>query len=419
MDEAIDGYMAVIPLVPEKIQLSLRGNLGALLMAKGRYTEAKENFLAAVDVDPSHASSQFNLAVLLTSKLNEHAKALKHCALAIRADPTAHKAYHLMGNIMQSLGKPKEAEKYFEKAELLASGQDGGPTEATSSDNPTANPTPSLADLLRFLPMKAGEVREHVIDGRSYAVQCMSQQPLILMVDALVPQSDCKQVQLAAEGLLEKSFVMGSGVVEAYDSQVAMDGEAAAVERSGEMEDPKLYRSSYTAWLPGSSLLERWQGTLAQLLHIPLAYLQHKSEDLQVVRYRAGGQFKAHQDSSAFHQRLFTALIYLNDVEEEGGETWFPFAEPLAAEAPASVEEAVLRALESFDSLPVHALSGLLVKPKAGRAVIFFNFNLSTGHIDPQAVHAGMPVRGNGEKWIANYWVENDPALLADLLNKP
>ena len=89
----------------------------------------------------------------------------------------------------------------------------------------------------------------------------------------------------------------------------------------------------------------------------------------------------------------------------------------------------------SFDGLP-----GLIVTPKRGDAIIFFNHLLS-GELDPLAVHAGLPVlapdshslhnrqgedpnqhqepgtvkegeAAHVQKWIANYWVElNEQAL--------
>lgn len=56
--------------------------------------------------------------------------------------------------------------------------------------------------------------------------------------------------------------------------------------------DPSLYRSSYNAWLPQDDMLNTLQERLSIILNIPKAYLQHKSEELQVVKYNPGGQFK-------------------------------------------------------------------------------------------------------------------------------
>ena len=61
------------------------------------------------------------------------------------------------------------------------------------------------------------------------------------------------------------------------------------------------------------------------------------AEDLQVVHYGPGQQFKCHHDSAACEgasKRDVTLLVYLNDVPA-GGETAFP----AAAAAAAAVEE--------------------------------------------------------------------------------
>eukprot|EP01031_Cornospumella_fuschlensis_P032319 gene32319-39086_t len=417
--DAIAGYRDLIPIVPPQIQLSLHGNLGALLMAEGEYEAARDSFASAVAISPNHASSQYNLAVLLTSKFNQHAKALKHCALAIRADPSAHKAYHLMGNIMQNLGKHAEASKYFEQAEALAQ-QHTTPSSTSSSSAAAAPTTRNWADLLGY-KLRPGEVRQHVIAGETYSVECLSSKPLVLSVENLLPAEACAEIIRKAQPLLEKSFVMGNS------QAVLADGQSREAVEEGE-----LYRSSYSAWLPRDAALSALQHTLAALLGMPLAYIQHKSEDLQVVKYDLGGQFKAHQDSSSFHPRLFSALLYLNDLPEgyAGGETWFPFADSDESLLQGvGIEEAVHRALDIYETAASHGDSGVLpglkVTPKTGKAVIFFNYDMETAELSPYAIHAGLPVRtagvsaideGEVKKWVANYWVENNPSLLTELL---
>ena len=138
VEEAMQGYELVLPLLAGGLtKLSLLGNAGALCMSQGQNDKAFEYFSEAVQIAPENSQTQFNLAVVLTSKLNQHAKALKHCALAIRYDSSNHKAFHLMGNIMQILGKPKDAEKYFTIAESLAgtsSNDDSGNDSSANKD---------------------------------------------------------------------------------------------------------------------------------------------------------------------------------------------------------------------------------------------------------------------------------------------
>ena len=46
---------------------------------------------------------------------------------------------------------------------------------------------------------------------------------------------------------------------------------------------------------------------------------------------------------------------------------------------------------------------GLIVKPRRGSALLFYNHDES-GAVDPTAVHAGCRVL-EGEKWGANHWI--------------
>jgi len=106
-------------------------------------------------------------------------------------------------------------------------------------------------------------------------------------------------------------------------------------------------------------------------------------EELQVVRYHPGQLYHEHWDScweddkcSDFLKRggnrYATFLLYLNDDFDEG-ETHFP-------------------------------LRNIKVKPKKGKASLFFN--LDENNIDKleNSKHAGLPPK-NGIKWMCNVWV--------------
>ena len=226
-------------------------------------------------------------------------------------------------------------------------------------------------------------------------------------------------------------------------AEVSTNGETNSITRDN--NDPtNVYRSSHQAWLHADEVAIALQKRLAVITGLPHGLFQHKSEELQVVKYHGGGQFKVHHDSSMFHPRLLTALLYLNDVPKthQGG-TWFPFAATLDPQKhdqqePKTIEEAIAISLQlqqpdnnvnaaSFDGLP-----GIIVTPKQGDAIIFFNHLLS-GELDPLAVHAGLPVlvtdnlnhgqekqekknqpqeAGEVQKWIANYWVELNEQVL-------
>ena len=109
-------------------------------------------------------------------------------------------------------------------------------------------------------------------------------------------------------------------------------------------------------------------------------------EELQVVRYQPGQLYREHWDScweddkcSEFLKRggnrYATFLLYLND-DFEGGETYFP-------------------------------LRNIKIKPKKGKAALFFN--LDKNNIDKleNSKHAGLPPK-NGVKWMCNVWVRQN-----------
>jgi len=107
-----------------------------------------------------------------------------------------------------------------------------------------------------------------------------------------------------------------------------------------------------------------------------------KGETMQGQRYAPGQHFRAHHDF--FHetqsywaemkktggQRTWTAMIYLNDVEE-GGATWFPQA-------------------------------GLKVGPRRGLMLAWNNMN-PDGSPNTLTLHEGMPVV-KGVKYIITKW---------------
>lgn len=117
---------------------------------------------------------------------------------------------------------------------------------------------------------------------------------------------------------------------------------------------------------------------IAQLLGV----LPEHGETMQGQRYAPGQQFRAHHDY--FHeteeywqrvkheggQRTWTAMIYLNDVEQ-GGATWFPQA-------------------------------GVRFRPKRGLLLAWNNMG-PDGKANAATLHEGMPVE-KGTKYIVTKW---------------
>jgi prolyl 4-hydroxylase len=145
-------------------------------------------------------------------------------------------------------------------------------------------------------------------------------------------------------------------------------------------------RISENTWLQHDSTesVQRLCERIASIVGRSLVY----AEQLQVARYRIGGKFNAHFDSFELStasgkkyleeggQRLITAILYLNDVDE-GGETAFPELD-------------------------------LSVAARQGDMLIFENCRRSTNERHPQSLHEGRPVK-KGEKWIATLWFRERP----------
>eukprot|EP01038_Epipyxis_sp_PR26KG_P014299 gene14299-19180_t len=439
VNEAIIGYESALPWLPNNpTKAALHGNAGAIALMLGENDRALQHFQGAVEASPESAQAHFNLARLLTAQFSEHGRAIKHCGLAMKLDPKYHKAHHLMGNILQSINRPDEAEKYFVVAESLANGDVISQLESSNQENFF------IYDISKY---SVGNFYEQEINNKSYQLECICIRPLAFIVHNFLSDYECEHIIDRGQRNLEKSFTMGGN----HQTSTSFDGN---------IDEKDIYRSSYTAWLQLDQIQSDIQGRLSKLLNISLPYLNQQAEDLQVVKYAHKGQFKVHHDSSAFHTRLFTALFYLNDVEVGlGGETWFPFGNDnlqnilnntLGMSAPQSVKEAVEQSLyvyeilsksESVDdeylSLKNYNLCdiGLFVRPKKGQALIFFN-HLPNGDIDPYAVHAGLPVGmiaksimanenniiqnhkpisdDNIQKWISNYWFQLDQKLFND-----
>ena len=187
------------------------------------------------------------------------------------------------------------------------------------------------------------------------------------------------------------------------------------------------------AWLPSGH--DSTTRALAQTAGSLLLTTEAQSEpgvgceDLQVLRYEAGGEYVLHHDGPP---RCLTVIYYLNGVAG----TWFPFA----SSGPASESHAepfVPRNRESALELArsrVPGVDGLLVGGSGshggggggdegcaigvGDAIAFYNFlDDGSGEINWKALHAGLP--SSGTKWIANHWFHAGSLKNLDALAAP
>jgi prolyl 4-hydroxylase len=102
-----------------------------------------------------------------------------------------------------------------------------------------------------------------------------------------------------------------------------------------------------------------------------------QGEPLTLLDYLPGQEYRPHHDAipGADNQRIATVLLYLNHGYE-GGETRF-------------------------------ARRGLTIAGQSGDALVFGN-TLPDGRPDPDAEHAGLPVR-SGRKLLATRWIRARP----------
>jgi len=183
------------------------------------------------------------------------------------------------------------------------------------------------------------------------AGQLLSERPDVRCIRRLYSAAECDFLIRAAEPWLTPSLVV--------DPQ------------SGQMVQNPVRTSDAMAfpWIAESPAIHALNRRLAAATGTEPA----QGEPLQVLRYRPGQQYRPHLDavSGDPNQRILTALVYLNDGYE-GGETQFP-------------------------------RSGLTFSGAKGDALIFANA-LPDGRGDPEALHAGLPVR-SGEKYLASRWI--------------
>ena len=148
---------------------------------------------------------------------------------------------------------------------------------------------------------------------------------------------------------------------------------STVAEKSGS-QTSQIRTSSHVFLPPDDPVGETLKAKVRQLTGVP----QSRMEQVQIVHYRPGQQYKPHFDAcndgcdgGKDMPRTKTVMFYLNTVEE-GGHTRFPNA-------------------------------GVSVTPKRGRAVHWYNID-DNNHNLPCAFHGADPVI-RGEKWGATVWI--------------
>jgi len=191
-------------------------------------------------------------------------------------------------------------------------------------------------------------------------------------------------------------------------------------------------RFSEQIWLKhtdkNDNIMHNLREKVIKVTNLP-RYIIEGGEPLQVLRYQPFGHYHAHYDGQDPKEypntkcchldlesqpyncrlcRLATIIYYLNDVEG-GGETAFPVADKK------NFDEKEFRERRGGDLYNLSKYchnSSLVVKPKKGRAVLFYNHNLDNkgwlGEMDKQSLHGGCDIT-KGIKWMANNWLTAPP----------
>jgi len=186
--------------------------------------------------------------------------------------------------------------------------------------------------------------------------------PWLVQIDNLLPEDDC-------EAFTNHTYT---------DMQVSAD--AGAVQPDGALAPIKSHaRTSYNSWCKGACAAMPAARRLAAAIESITGVEEANSEFLQVLRYRESQYYRHHHDYITSNAgmpcgvRIYTMLLYLNDVEE-GGET-------------------------QFDTL------NITVKPKKGRAIIWPSvLNDAVTQKDPRTDHQALPVT-RGTKYAINAWL--------------
>ncbi|TCV94855.1 prolyl 4-hydroxylase [Luteibacter rhizovicinus] len=199
----------------------------------------------------------------------------------------------------------------------------------------------------------------HAVD-RDVRVLTRVKRPIIAVLDNVLSAQECDRMRSMGRPKLSRSKVMNTQT----GDEMVMDirtSEGCYFERGG------------------NELIRRIEARASAIMGMAPEH----GEPLQLVRYRAGGEYVPHCDffpldspGSDAHlaiggQRVSTLIMYLCDVQS-GGETVFPEI-------------------------------GFSYVPRKGQA-LYFEYTDATGASDPLSLHAGAPL-GSGEKWILTKWM--------------
>ena len=201
------------------------------------------------------------------------------------------------------------------------------------------------ARLLRAMRLDAAGDPLEAFERRT-----ISHAPFAFIVESLLTREECAYLIETGQELFEPSMVYDESHQLVRDTIRTSDGASIQWDR----EDPAVH-------------------AINRRIAAATRTAYEAGEALQLLRYAPGQEYRPHFDwlSNAPNQRLWTALVYLNE-DYEGGETAF-------------------------------VRTNIKVKGRTGDMLVFSNAD-TDGNGDPLAEHAGLPVT-SGSKLLATRWI--------------
>jgi prolyl 4-hydroxylase len=195
-------------------------------------------------------------------------------------------------------------------------------------------------------------------DGHDVRVLASMGLPRVLVLGGLLTDAECEGLMALAAPRLARS-------------ETVVNGTGGSEVNAARTSDGMFFERGETP------LIRTIEARIAELLRWPLDH----GEGLQILRYRPGAEYRAHNDYfdpehpgtarilQRGGQRVATVVMYLN-TPAAGGATGFPDV-------------------------------GLEVAPVRGNAVFF---SYARPHASTRTLHSGAPVTA-GEKWVATKWL--------------
>jgi tetratricopeptide (TPR) repeat protein len=114
-DDAIREYAEAIALDPG-FSAAYYG-IGLTYLGKRDLGHAYEYFSKVLEIDPDHVLALADMADLMLIRKENPEAALRYAERAVSKSPPFYQPYLSMGNVLIILGRDKEADAYYERAE--------------------------------------------------------------------------------------------------------------------------------------------------------------------------------------------------------------------------------------------------------------------------------------------------------------